>query len=339
MGTKVVLTGMRTTGSLHLGHYVGALNQWLEIQKAGEHECYFLLADVQALTTHANNPALLTRSVREVTLDWLAVGLDPTLPNVHFVQQSQVPERYELSALLMMIARYNEVMRNPTLKTELERQPNASMGFMAYPVDQVADIYMVNPYPAQPGDEVLVPVGADQVPHLEYARDLAFRFNRDYGQIFTPCSPLVGEIGRLVGIDGDAKMSKSMGNTINLSDDPKTVKEKVMGMFTDKNHLRVQDPGDSENNPVFMYLRAFDPNRDEVEELAAYYRRGGLGDVALKRRLVDVLNNFLDPVRQRRAKVENADIGDILFEGSQAARKACIPVVQAVRELMALVIP
>jgi len=339
MGTKVVLTGMRTTGSLHLGHYVGALNQWLEIQKAGEHECYFLLADVQALTTHANNPALLTRSVREVTLDWLAVGLDPTLPNVHFVQQSQVPERYELSALLMMIARYSEVMRNPTLKTELERQPNASMGFMAYPVDQVADIYMVNPYPAQPGDEVLVPVGADQVPHLEYARDLAFRFNRDYGQIFTPCSPLVGEIGRLVGIDGDAKMSKSMGNTINLSDDPKTVKEKVMGMFTDKNHLRVQDPGDSENNPVFMYLRAFDPNRDEVEELAAYYRRGGLGDVALKRRLVDVLNNFLDPVRQRRAKVENADIGDILFEGSQAARKACIPVVQAVRELMALVIP
>ncbi len=339
MATKVVLTGMRTTGSLHLGHYVGALKQWLEIQNTGQHECYFLLADVQALTTHADNPALLTRSVREVTLDWLAVGLDPTLPNVHFVLQSQVPERYELSALFMMIARYSEVMRNPTLKTELERQPNASMGFMAYPVDQVADIYMVNPYPAQPGDEVLVPVGADQVPHLEYARDLAVRFNRDYGQIFTPCSPLVGEIGRLVGIDGDAKMSKSMGNAIDLSDDPETVKQKVMGMFTDKNHLRVQDPGDSENNPVFMYLRAFDPNQDEVEELAAHYRRGGLGDVALKRRLVDVLNNFLEPIRERRSQYENTDIGGILFDGSHAAREACIPVVEAVREKMALVIP
>ena len=339
MGKKVVLTGMRTTGSLHLGHYVGALKQWKEIQDAGEHECYFLLADVQALTTHADNPALLTRSVREVTLDWLAIGLDPTLPHVHFVLQSQVPERYELSALFMMIARYSEVMRNPTLKTELERQSNASMGFMAYPVDQIADIYMVNPYPAQPGDEVLVPVGADQVPHLEYARDLADRFNRDYGQVFTPCKPLVGEIGRLVGVDGDAKMSKSMGNAIDLSESADSVKEKVMRMFTDPNHLHVEDPGDSENNPVFMYLRAFDPNQEEVEELAANYRRGGLGDVALKRRLVTVLNNFLDPIRQRRAELENAEIGSILFDGSHAAREACIPVVQAVRERMALIIP
>ncbi len=339
MAKKVVLTGMRTTGSLHLGHYVGALKQWLEIQKAGKHECYFLLADVQALTTHADQPALLTTSVREVTLDWLAVGLDPNLPNVHFVLQSQVPERYELSALLMMIARYSEVMRNPTLKSELERQPNASMGFMAYPVDQVADIYMVNPYPVLSGDEVLVPVGADQVPHLEYARVLATRFNRDYGQVFTPCKPLVGEIGRLVGIDGDAKMSKSMGNAINLNDDPATVKTKVMGMFTDKNHLRVQDPGDSENNPVFMYLRAFDPNREEVEELAAHYRRGGLGDVVLKRRLVEVLNNFLGPVRERRSRFEKSDIGSILKSGSLAASKACTPVVQAVREKMALVLP
>jgi tryptophanyl-tRNA synthetase len=302
--------------------------------------CYFLLADVQALTTHADNPALLTRSVIEVTKDWLAIGLDPSLPNVHFVLQSQVPERYELSALFMMIARYSEVMRNPTLKTELERQENASMGFMAYPVDQVADIYMVNPFPAGPGDEVLVPVGADQVPHLEYARDLAQRFNRDYGQVFTPCKPLVGEVGRLVGIDGKAKMSKSMGNTIELNDSADAVKQKVMGMFTDPNHLRVDDPGDSsDNNPVFMYLRAFDPNRDEVEELAEHYRRGGLGDVALKRRLITVLNDFLEPVRQRRAEIEHADIGNILFDGSHAAREACIPVVQAVRERMALVLP
>lgn len=340
MSTKVVLTGMRTTGSLHLGHYVGALKQWREIQDAGEHECYFLLADVQALTTHADNPALLTQSVIEVTKDWLAVGLDPTLPNVHFVLQSQVPERYELSGLLMMIARFSEVIRNPTLKTELERQENASMGFLAYPVDQVADIYMVNPYPARRGDEVLVPVGEDQVPHLEYARDLAQRFNRDYGRVFTPCKPLVGEVGRLVGTDGQAKMSKSMGNTIQLSDPADVVKKKVMGMFTDPNHLRVDDPGDSsDNNPVFMYLRAFDPNQYEVEELAAHYARGGLGDVAVKRRLVTVLNDFLDPIRQRRAEFDNADIGQIIYDGSMAAREACTPVVQAVREHMALVIP
>lgn len=339
MKKKVVLTGMRTTGSLHLGHYVGALKLWREIQDAGEYECYFLLADVQALTTHADNPALLTRSVIEVTKDWLAVGLDPTLPHVHFVLQSQVPERYELSALFMMIARYSEVMRNPTLKTELARQPNASMGFMTYPVDQVADIFMVNPYPLHPDNEILIPVGDDQVPHIEYANDLGARFNRDYGPVFSPCKAMVGQVGRLVGIDGKAKMSKSMGNTIQLSDDADAVNQKVKGMFTDPNHLRVQDPGDSENNPVFLYLRAFDPNQDEVEELARQYRKGGLGDVVLKRRLAQVLNDFLDPVRQRRADFENAKIGDILFDGSQAARNACIPVVEAVREYMALRIP
>ena len=338
-GKKVVLTGMRTTGSLHLGHYVGALKQWKEIQDSGKHECYFMLADVQALTTHADNPSLLTQSVVEVAKDWLSVGLDPSLPNIHFVLQSQVPERYELSALFMMIARYSEVLRNPTLKSELERQPNASMGFMAYPVDQVADIYMVNPFPQNPGDEVLVPVGEDQVPHLEYARDLANRFNRDYGPVFTPCKPLVGDIGRLVGTDGKAKMSKSIGNTIELKDSADVVQKKVLSMFTDPNHLRIEDPGETENNPVFVYLRAFDPNQKEVEELAAQYRHGGLGDVPVKKRLVSVLNAFLDPIRQRRAEYENADIGSILLDGSNKARESCKTVVQAVREHMRLVLP
>lgn len=346
MATKVVLTGMRTTGALHLGHYVGALKQWLQIQNSEEHECYFLLADVQALTTHVGNPTLLTQSVAEVAKDWQAVGLDPSLPNVHFVLQSQVPERYELSALLMMIARYSEVMRNPTLKTELERQENASMGFMAYPVDQVADIYMVNPYPISSGDEVLVPVGEDQVPHLEYARDLAQRFNNTYGPVFTPCKPLVGQVGRLVGTDGQAKMSKSIGNTIQLSDSADVVEEKVMGMFTDPKHLNINDRGDSsDKNPVFMYLRAFDPDQAEVEKLAAQYARGGLGDVAVKRRLVAVLNDFLDPIRRRRAELDGAsganstDIGKIISDGSMAARQACASVVEAVRERMALVTP
>ncbi len=339
MKRKVVLTGMRTTGSLHLGHYVGALKSWKGIQDAGEYECYFLLADVQALTTHADNPALLTRSVVEVTKDWLAVGLDPTLPHVHFVLQSQVLERYELSALLMMIARYSEVMRNPTLKTELERQPNASMGFMTYPVDQVADIFMVSPYPLHPDNEILIPVGDDQVPHVEYANDLGARFNRDYGPVFPTCQALVGKVGRLVGTDGKAKMSKSLGNTIQLSDDAATVNQKVKGMFTDPNHLRVADPGNPDDNPVFVYLRAFDPDQAGVEELAQQYRRGGLGDVVLKNRLATVLNDFLEPVRQRRASLADAKIGDIIRDGSQVAREACTPVVEAVREYMALRIP
>ena len=339
MSRQVVLTGMRTTGSLHLGHYVGALKQWLEIQQAGRHECYFLLADVQALTTHADNPTLLTRSVREVVLDWLAVGLNPELPNVHLVLQSQVLERYELSALFMMIARYSEVMRNPTLKTELDRQENASMGFMSYPVDQAADIYMVCPIPPQEGDQVLVPVGQDQVPHLEYSRVLAQRFNTMYGSVFTPCEALVGDIGRLVGTDGQAKMSKSLGNTIDLADDTETVRQKVMRMFTDPNRVRADIPGDTENNPVFIHHRAFNPDLDEVAELTVRYQQGKVGDVEVKKKLIVAVNNFLDPVRERRSKFANVDIREILVAGTNTARAACLPVIEAVREGMHLQYP
>lgn len=335
--TKRVLTGMRTTGSLHLGHYVGALKQWFETQESGQYDCYFLLADVQALTTHADRPKLLQESVRDVVLDWLAVGIDPN--RSHFVLQSMVPERYELSALLMMIAKYGEVMRNPTLKSELEGQENATMGFMAYPVDQVADIYMVSPTPPRADDEVLVPVGLDQVPHLEYARDLAKRFNKQYGRVFVPCKPLVGEVGRLVGTDGKAKMSKSVGNTINLSDDTETVKRKVARMFTDPNRTRPDIPGDTENNPVFVYHRAFNPNAQEVLELTERYNQGKVSDVEVKTRLAVALNNFLDPIRERRRKFEQVDIREIVMAGTQAARKACTPVVEAVRSLMFLRYP
>ncbi|RJR25128.1 tryptophan--tRNA ligase, partial [Candidatus Microgenomates bacterium] len=220
---KRALTGMRTTGRLHLGHYIGALEQWLQVQERGDIECFFLLADVQALTTHADRPEILAESIRDVVLDWLAVGLDPALARVHFVLQSQVPERAALSMLLQMIAYRKEVERNPTLKTELKQQADGrkvTMGFMTYPVDQVADILMVCPYPPKREDELLVPVGEDQVPHLEYARTLAKRFNEMYGRrIFLPCKPMVGRVGRLVGIDGQAKMSKSLNNAIYLSDD------------------------------------------------------------------------------------------------------------------------
>jgi tryptophanyl-tRNA synthetase len=227
---KVVLTGMRTTGSLHLGHYVGALENWLQIQNTGEYECYFLLADVQALTTHSQNPEILRESVRNVVLDWLSVGLNPGLSHVHFVLQSQVPERYELSILLQMIANYNVLMDNPTLKTELTRQKDATVGFMTYPVDQCADIYMVSPMPPAYGAQILVPIGEDQIPHLEYARDVARKFNARYGYTLVPCSPLPAKIGRLVGTDGNEKMGKSTNNAIFLSDSKEVVAKKVMRM-------------------------------------------------------------------------------------------------------------
>jgi len=247
-----------------------------------------------------------TRTFRTVcsrsSPDWLAVGLDPTKSNVHFVLQSQVPERHELSVLLMMIAEYSEVMRNPTLKSELKNQKSATMGFMAYPVDQVADIYMVSPTPPERGDRLLVPVGEDQVPHLEYARVLARRFNRKYGSVFVPCSALVGDVGRLVGTDGQAKMSKSLGNTINLADDPKTVESQVMRMFTDPKRTRSDIPGETENNPVFIYHRAFNPDIAEVADLTERYQQGKVGDVEVKRKLAKALNDFLDPIRDRRVK-------------------------------------
>ena len=337
MARKVVLTGMRTTGSLHLGHYIGALKQWLEVQQTREYECYFLLADVQALTTHAHDPALLTQSVKEVTLDWLAVGLDPN--RSHFVLQSQVPERYELSALLMMIARFSEVKRNPTLKDELRLQHDASMGFMAYPVDQAADIYMVSPTPPEDGDELLVPVGQDQVPHLEYSRVLARRFNESYGPVFVPCKALIGEIGRLVGTDGKDKMSKSLGNTVNLSDDAATLQQKVRSMFTDPNRVRADMPGETENNPVFIYHRAFNANPAEVAELTERYQHGRVGDVEVKAKLIKALDEFLDPIRERRAQYEKVDIREILMDGTNAARAACAPVIQAVRSYMHLTFP
>lgn len=339
MSREVVLTGMRTTGSLHLGHYVGALKQWIDVQNSGKYECYFLLADVQALTTHADRPEVLRQSVRDVALDWMSVGLDPKLPNVHFVLQSQVTERYELSGLLSMIAKFSEIKRNPTLKTELENQPDASVGFMAYPVDQAADIYMVSPTPPEKGDRLLVPVGEDQVPHLEYARVLARRFNKTYGLVFTPCEALVGEVGRLVGTDGKAKMSKSLGNAISLSDDTRTVEKKVKSMFTDPTRIRPDMPGHTEDNPVFIYHRAFNPNKEEVAELTDRYQRGKVGDVEVKTKLATALNNFLDPIRERRAESEKADLGEIVREGTEAARKACSPVVKSVRKYMSLDFP
>jgi len=343
MSRKVVLTGMRTTGALHLGHFVGALKQWKEIQDSREYECYFLLADVQALTTHADRPELLTQSIQDVVLDWLSVGLNPTLPTVHFVQQSQVLERHELSIYLGMVAKYSEVLRDPTLKAELAGMDSATMGFVYYPVDQAADIYMVCPTPPESGDELLVPVGQDQEAHLELAREIARDFNRMYGPTFVPCTGLIGEIGRLVGTDGETKMSKSKDNAIFLSDSKEDVIQKVRLMRSypigGSPRMRKTDPGVVEGNPLFDYFRAFSADGEGLADLEERYLQGGVGDSEVKVMLSSVINNFLDPLRERRASLRQSDVREMVISGSQAARAACVPVIERVRELMRLQYP
>jgi tryptophanyl-tRNA synthetase len=336
-----VLTGMRTTGRLHLGHYVGALKQWKEVQDQGTHDSYFLLANVQALTTHSDKPQILPESVRHAVLDWLSVGLDPFLSNIHFVLQSHIPERFELFAYLMMVAKHAEVMRNPTLKTELSRQPNASMGMVAYPVDEAADILMVSPLPRK-NSELVVPAGEDQLPLLELTREIARDFNRAYGKVFVEPIGRLGKVARLVGPDGQEKMGKSLGNAINLSDPEKVVTEKVMKMYTDPTRLRATDPGETVNNPVFVYLRAFASHPEDlatVSQLTEEYHQGKVGDVQVKRTLVRILNEFLDPIRAKRVQFENFDIRDIVVSGTRSAREKAIPVVNAVRERMFLKYP
>jgi len=342
MATKRVLTGMRTTGPLHLGHYVGALKLWKQVQDSGEYECFFLLADVQALTTHADNPALIEQSVSDVMLDWLAVGLDPFRPNVHFVLQSALPELFELSAYLMMIARFAEVSRNPTLKEELRgrKKGDMSVGFMAYPVDQVADITIFSPCPAHPGDQLLVPVGEDQIPHLEYSADLARRFNKMYGRgknILLECQPMVGEVGRLVGTDGNSKMSKSLGNTIDLADPQEVVTKKIMKMVTDPARRYKSDPGHPEVCPVFAYHKAF--NGPSLAERMKLCRGAGITCVECKCQLAQRLNEELEPIRQRYLWAQEQDLVEILNRGNVRACQIAGQVLSAVKQAMHLDYP
>ncbi len=330
-----VLTGMRTTGQLHLGHYVGALKMWLDAVTEG-YDCYFLLADVQALTTHADRPELIQQSVKDVVLDWMAVGLDPTLPNVHFVLQSGVPSRFEISQYLLMIANLGEIERNPTIKSEMKGMKNPSMGFLTYPVDQAADIYMLSPELVT-GNELLVPVGEDQVPHLEYSRVLARRFNKAYKtKVFLPCRAKVGEVGRLVGVDGQEKMSKSKGNAIGLADDPSTVTKKVMSMFTDPTRLKATDPGHVLGNPLFIYFDAFAQDKAEVAEYKRLYELGQIGDVRLKRRLAEIVNDMLAPMRARREVAARTDVMEHVRRGSAEASKIADDVLARMKTAMYL---
>lgn len=323
---KRILTGIRPTGALHLGHYVGALETWLRHQD--DYDCYFLIADYQALSDHFDDIALIRDSVLQVTLDWLSVGLDPVKST--FVIQSYVPEHAELAMLLSFITPLGMLQRNPTLKSEMQTLSieHRTAGFFNYPVSQVADILLPRAH--------LVPVGDDQAPHIEMTREIARKFNRMFENVFPIPDTLIGRIPRLRGVDGQAKMSKTLGNVIELRSDVETVRQRVMSMFTDPTRIHATDPGHVEGNPLFEYHDAFNPDIAQVEEFKERYRTGRVGDVEVKKSLVIALNEFLEPIRDRRSYFEQHmnEVEDALIEGTRRARKIADKTMNMVRDAM-----
>lgn len=330
MTKDIILTGDRPTGKLHIGHYIGSLKNRVMLQNTGKYDSYIMIADTQALTDNARNPEKIRNSLIEVALDYLAVGLDPEKSTI-FVQ-SQIPALFELTTDYMDLVTLSRLERNPTVKTEIKQKgfgDSLPVGFLTYPVAQAADITAFK--------ATLVPVGDDQEPMLEQTREIVRSFNRTYNVdvLVEPKGyfPPKGQ-GRLPGLDGNAKMSKSLGNAIYLSDDAETVKKKVMSMYTDPNHIHVEDPGQVEGNTVFIYLDVFDPDKDTVAQLKEDYQKGGLGDVKIKRYLNKVLEAELAPIRERRQKyAENLDaVYDMLYQGSQKANQVADQTLQEVRD-------
>lgn len=330
MTKEIILTGDRPTGKLHIGHYIGSLKNRVMLQNTGKYDSYIMIADTQALTDNARNPEKIRNSLIEVALDYLAVGLDPEKSTI-FVQ-SQIPALFELTTDYMDLVTLSRLERNPTVKTEIKQKgfgDSLPVGFLTYPVAQAADITAFK--------ATLVPVGDDQEPMLEQTREIVRSFNRTYNVdvLVEPKGyfPPKGQ-GRLPGLDGNAKMSKSLGNAIYLSDDAETVKKKVMSMYTDPNHIHVEDPGQVEGNTVFTYLDVFDPDKDTVAQLKEDYQKGGLGDVKIKRYLNKVLEAELAPIRERRQKyAENLDaVYDMLYQGSKKANQVADQTLQEVRD-------
>ncbi|MFW6195629.1 MAG: tryptophan--tRNA ligase [Chloroflexota bacterium] len=323
---KRILTGVRPTGQLHVGHYVGALENWLRLQE--EYDCYFLIADYQALGDHIDEIDMIRDSVLQVAIDWLSVGLDPHRST--FVIQSYVPEHAELTMLLSFITPLGMLQRNPTLKAEMEGlgSESVSVGFFNYPMSQVADILL-------PRADV-VPVGDDQAPHIEMTREIARKFNRLYGQVFPEPETLIGRVPRLKGTDGSAKMSKSKGNVISLGDDAETVRKKVMSMYTDPTRIRATDPGHVEGNPVFEYHDAFNTDREQVEDFKERYVAGRVGDVEVKKALMEAMNGFLEPIREKRAYYESHadEVEEALLEGTRRAKVVAAETMQMTRDAM-----
>lgn len=339
---KIILTGDRPTGKLHLGHYIGSLRRRVELQNAGDYDKMFVfMADVQALTDNADNPEKIRQNIIEVALDYLSAGLDPEKCTLYI--QSCIPELAELTTYLINIVTVSRVQRNPTVKTEIRMrnfEANIPLGFFCYPVSQAADIACFK--------ATTVPAGEDQEPMLELTRELVNRFNQIYAPVLVEPQILLPENAtarRLPGTDGKEKMSKSLGNCIYLSDDKDTVWQKVKGMYTDPTHLNVSDPGHVEGNAVFTYLDAFSTDQDfadfwpefqNLDELKAAYTHGGIGDMKCKKLLNNILNRMLEPIRQRRHEFEQdiPAIYDILKKGSEEAREAAAQTMDEVRRAM-----
>ena len=339
---KIILTGDRPTGRLHVGHYVGSLRRRVELQNSGEFDkIYIMIADAQALTDNFDNPEKVRQNIIEVALDYLSVGLDPAKSNLFI--QSQIPELTELTFFYANLVTVSRLQRNPTVKNEIKlRDFEASIpvGFFTYPISQAADITAFK--------ATVVPVGEDQLPMIEQTREIVRKFNSIYDEVLVEPEVLLPEneaCMRLPGTDGKAKMSKSLVNCIYLSDDEKTVKQKVMSMYTDPTHIQITDPGHIEGNTVFTYLDAFSkpghfeeylPEYASLEELKAHYQRGGLGDVKIKKFLNNVLQEELNPIRARRKEFEKdiPMVYDILKEGSEAAREAAAQTLSEVKSAM-----
>lgn len=327
---KIILTGDRPTGPLHLGHYVGSLINRIEYQH--KYKQYVMVADVQALTDNFEHPEKIRENILEVALDYLAIGIDPAISTIFI--QSMIPQIAELTIFYLNLVTVNRLKRNPAVKNEIQQKgfgENIPAGFLMYPISQAADITIVK------GN--LVSVGEDQVPMLEQCNELIRSFNRIYKtHVFDEVEWQPSKTPRLPGIDGKTKMSKSLGNAIFLSDSADVVTKKVMSMYTDPDHVRVEDPGKIEGNTVFMYLDVFDPDKVTVEEMKAHYQRGGLGDVKVKRRLIDVLNALLDPIRARRADwaKDPSQVMRILFEGTEQVHEVAQETMQEVRAAMQL---
>lgn len=325
---KIILTGDRPTGKLHLGHYIGSLVNRVKLQD--EYEQYVMIADIQALTDNFENPAKIIDNLYEVALDYLSIGIDPQKSTIFI--QSQIPELAELTMYFLNLVTLGRLERNPTVKSEIQQKGydlSIPAGFFCYPVSQAADI---TAFKAE-----AVPVGDDQVPMIEQTNEIVRKFNRIYNtDCLKEAKAILSKTSRLVGIDGQSKASKSLGNAIFLSDSAEEIKRKVFLMFTDPEHLRISDPGKVEGNVVFAYLDAFHPDQEEVESLKVHYKKGGLGDSTIKNLLNASLQTMLEPIRERRNQIKQGDVMDILITGTMAARKVAGQTLDEVRQAIGL---
>ena len=327
MEKKRILTGDRPTGRMHLGHFVGSLINRVKLQDS--YDQFVMIADVQALTDNFEDPQKVRDNIKEVLLDYLAVGIDPAKTTI--LIQSMIPEIAELTVFYLNLVTLERVLRNPTVKDEIKQKgfgQQIPVGFAMYPVSQAADITIFN--------ASLVPVGEDQLPMIEQTREIVRKFNSLYGEVFVEPEALVGEVKRLPGIDGNAKMGKILGNAIYLSDSEEELKKKVMSMYTDPNRVHSTDPGKVEGNPVFIYHDVFNPDKTEVEDLKKRYKEGKVGDIEVKEKLFVALNTFLTPIREKRKEFEGKDevLDDILKEGTAKAREVAKETMQKVRKAM-----